>query len=69
MLFNLFMNGHALQNRVVFLEFEALCSVLAVLCGDVTGCAGHSAGFVFGAFEDDLHAITFCFLCHLLLCF
>lgn len=56
-----------LEDGVVLLQLQTLSSVLAVLGGDVTGSAGHTACLVLGAFEDDLNAISFSFLCHLLL--
>lgn len=58
------MNGYALKDGVVFLKLESLGGVLAVFGGDITRSTGHTAGLMFGAFEDDLHAITFSFLCH-----
>lgn len=60
------MNRHALQNGVVFLQLKTLCSVLAVLGGDIAARAGHTRCFVLCAFEDDLNAVSFSFLCHLL---
>jgi len=63
-LFNFFMNGHFLENRVVFLEFETPRSVFAVFGSDVSAHTGHSAGLMLGAFKDHLHTIAFCFLCH-----
>ena len=58
------MNGDLLEDGVVFLQLQTLSGVLTVLGGDVARCAGHTGGFVLGAFEDHLHAIAFCFLCH-----
>lgn len=55
------MNGHTLEDGVVFLQLQALGGVFTVLSGDITRSAGHAAGFVFGAFENHLHAITFAF--------
>ncbi len=63
-LLDFFVNGYTLQYGVVFFQLQTLGGVLAVLGGDVTGSAGHAAGFVFGALKYYLHAITFCFLCH-----
>ena len=63
-LLNFFVNGYTLENGVVFFQLQTFGGVLAVLGGDVAGSAGHAAGLVFGAFEDYLNAITFCFLCH-----
>ena len=58
------MNGDLLQEGVVLLALETLGSVLPVLGGDVTGDSGYAAGFLLGALEDDLHPVSFCFLCH-----
>ena len=60
------MNGYFLKDRIVFLQLKTLGCVLAVLSRDIARSTGHSAGLVFGAFEDYLHAISFSFLCHLL---
>ena len=58
------MDGHALKNRVVLLQLEALSCILPILRCDVAGCTWHTAILMLGAFEDDLHSITFSFLCH-----
>ena len=58
------MEGHLLQNRIVLLELETARSVLTILGGDVTRHAGHTAVLVFSALQNNLDAITFCFLCH-----
>ena len=50
--------------RVELLALEAVRSVLLVLGGNVTGHAGHAAGFLLRALKDDLHPVSFCFLCH-----
>ena len=63
-LLNLLVNRHALQVRIVFLELQTLGGVLAVLGRDVTADAGNASTLLLGALENDLHAITFCFLCH-----
>ena len=64
-LFNFLVYGDFLEDGVVFLQLQTLGSVLAVLGGDIALRSGHSAGLVFGAFEDHLYAIAFSFLCHL----
>ncbi len=46
MLFNFFVNGYALQNRIVFLQLDALRSVFLVFCGDVTACARNTTVLV-----------------------
>ena len=58
------MYSHPLEDGVVLLQLKALRGVLAVLGGDVTAGTGHTTIFVFGALEDNLHAISFYFLCH-----
>ena len=58
-LFNFFVNGHLFENRIVLPSFHPIGCVLFVLGGDVAGHAGHAAGFVLGAFQNDLNAITF----------
>ncbi len=58
------MYGYSLKDGVGFLKFETFGGVFAVFCGDVAACAGHAACFMFGAFENHLNAIAFCFLCH-----
>ena len=64
LLLNLLVNGHAFQIGVVFLELQTLSGVLAVLGRDVTADAGNASALLLGALQNDLHAITFCFLCH-----
>jgi len=53
------MGSHLFEHGVVFLELHAIRCILFVLGGDVAGHAGHTARFVFCAFENDLNAITF----------
>lgn len=65
LLLDLFMYGHSLEDGIVLLELKTLSCILAVLGGDIARSSGHSAGLVFGTFEDHLYAIAFCFLCHL----
>ena len=57
------MNGHLLQNGIVFLQFQTFGGVLAVLGSDVTRGTGHTACLVLGAFKNNLNAIAFRFLC------
>ena len=64
LLFDFFVNGNSFKNRVVLLELKTLGGVFAVFGGDVTRGAGHTAGLMFGAFEDNLYSIAFSFLCH-----
>lgn len=63
-LFNLFVNSDTLENGIVLLQLKTLGGVLAVFGGNVSGCTGHAAGFVLGALENNLNAVTFSFLCH-----
>jgi hypothetical protein len=58
-LFDFFVDRHLFENRIVLLSFHPIGCVLFVLGGDVAGHAGHAAGFVLGAFQNDLNAITF----------
>ena len=58
------MNRHALENRIVLLQLEALGMVFSVLRGDVTGGAGEATLLHFSAFENHLYSVAFSFLCH-----
>ena len=58
------MHRNLLQERIVLLELETLRRVLLVLGGDVTGHTGNAAGLLLRALEDDLHPVSFRFLCH-----
>ncbi len=58
------MNGHALENRVELLEFEALGRVLLVFRGHVPGGPGLTAVLMLGAFHDDLYSLIFRFFRH-----
>ena len=58
------MNSNPLKVGIVLLALQALGSVLPVLGGDVTGDARYAASLLLGALEDDLHPVSFCFLCH-----
>ena len=58
------MNGHLVQVGFVFLTLKTHGGVLFVLGGDIAGDAGDTALALFGAFENDLNPVTFCFLCH-----
>ena len=53
------MNRHLLENRVVLLHFQTIRRILLVLRRDITGSSWLTAGFVLGAFQNDLNAITF----------
>ena len=63
-LFDFTMNSDLLEVRVVLLALETLGGVLLVLGSDVTGDARYAASLLLGTFEDDLHPVSFCFLCH-----
>ena len=58
-LLDFLMDRHLPQNRVVFLQLDAVGGVLAVLRRYVTGSAGHARFLVLGALEDDLYAVAF----------
>jgi len=58
-LFDLLVDRHLAQNRVVFLQLDAVGSVLAVLRRYVTRSSGHARFLVLGALEDDLYAVAF----------
>ena len=58
------MNSDLLEVRVVFLTLQTLRGVLLVLGSDVAGHSGYAALFLLGALKDDLHPVTFRFLCH-----
>ena len=47
-----------LRMGIVLLQLKTFGSIILVLGSDVTRSAGHAAGLVLGAFEDDLDAIT-----------
>ena len=63
-LLDFLVNRHALEDGVVLLQLKTFRSILAILGGDVTAGTGHTTIFVFGAFENDLNAVSFNFLCH-----
>ena len=58
------MNGNPLKERIVLLPFKTLRGVLLILCGDVAGHSWNAAGLLLCALEDDLHPVSFRFLCH-----
>ena len=58
------MNSHPLEVRVVLLALKAFSRVLLVLGSDISGYTWYTALSLLGALEDDLHPVTFCFLCH-----
>ena len=62
MLFDFLVNGDLVEIRIVFLHLETVGSVLLVLGGDIAGDTGNTALLLFGAFQNDLHSVTF--LCH-----
>ena len=65
-LFDFFVYCHSLQDRIVLLQFQSLSGVLSVLRRDVTRSTRHTTIFVFCAFQNYLHSVTFSFLCHIL---
>ena len=58
------MNSNPLKVGIVLLALQALGSVLLVLGSNVTGDARYAASLLLGTLEDDLHPVSFCFLCH-----
>ena len=58
------MDGNFLQEGIVLLALKTLGSVLLVLGSDVAGNTRNTAGLLLSALEDDLHPVSFCFLCH-----
>ena len=58
------MNRDLAQIGIELPALEAVRVVLFVLGGDVAGNARHAAGLLLRALEDDLHPVSFRFLCH-----
>ncbi len=58
------MNSYLVKVWVILLALEAVRSILLVLRGDVTRHSRNTASLLLGALEDDLHPVSFCFLCH-----
>ena len=58
------MNSDFLEERIVLPALKTVGSVLLVLGSDVAAHSGNAALFLLCAFEDDLHPVTFSFLCH-----
>ena len=58
------MDSNLAQVGVVLLALEAVGSVLLVLGSDVAGDARYATGLLLGTLEDDLHPVSFSFLCH-----
>ena len=58
------MNSDFLEERIVLPALKTVGSVLLVLGRDVAAHSGNAALFLLCAFEDDLHPVTFSFLCH-----
>ena len=63
-LLDFFVNSDLLQEGIVLLELQTLRGVLFILGGDVAAHAGDTASLLLSAFEDDLHSVSFYFLCH-----
>lgn len=63
-LFDLPMQGHALENGVVFFQLQTVRRVFPVFLRDVAGGAGHAGCLVFCAFQNDLLAVSFTLLSH-----
>lgn len=58
------MQGHALENGVVFFQLQTVRRVFPVFLRDVAGGAGHAGCLVFSAFQNDLLAVSFSLLSH-----
>ena len=58
------MNSDFLEVGVVLPALETVGGVLLVLGSDVAAHSGNAALFLLSAFKDDLHPVTFGFLCH-----
>jgi len=58
------MNGVFAHDRVVFFQLHAVGRVFAVFLRHITRGTRQTAGFMLGAFQYDLDAIAFAFLCH-----
>jgi hypothetical protein len=63
-LFNFFVYGHFLQDRIVLFLLQTIRSVFAILGCDITAGARHARLFVLGALHNHLNSISF--LCHCL---
>lgn len=59
LLLDFFVNGHTLEDRVVFFQLDTVRRVLLVLRSDVPRSTRLTAFFVFGAFQDHLDAAAF----------
>ena len=62
--FDFFMNCYATNTCVELLALHTLRSVLLVLGSDVARYHRLALSIVLNAFEDDLHPVSFRFLCH-----
>jgi len=58
------MDGHLAQIGVELLALKPFGGVLLVLGSDVPRHSGNAALLLLGALENDLHPVTFSFLCH-----
>lgn len=63
-LFDFAMHRVLAHDRVEFFQLQSFRRIFPVLLRDVTRCAGQTAGFMLGAFQDNLQAVAFTFLCH-----
>ena len=64
LLLNLTMKSHLVEVWVIFHTLKTLCCVLLVLGSNVPGNSRYTAFFLLGALQDDLHPVSFSFLCH-----
>jgi len=58
------MNSDFLEVGIVFPALETVGSVLLILGSDVAAHSRNTALFLLCALEDDLHPVSFSFLCH-----
>ena len=58
------MKGYLLKERIILLTLQTLSCVLLVLSCDVSRDTWYTALSLLSALKDDLHPVTFCFLCH-----
>ena len=58
------MNSHLLEVWIVLPALETIWCVLLILSCYVARDSRYTAGFLLCALKDDLHPVSFCFLCH-----
>ena len=58
------MKSHLVEVWVVFHTLKTVRGVLLVLGGDIPGHSRDTALLLLSALQDDLHPVSFSFLCH-----